>query len=57
MENQLMDKEIDRMKKIDRIKVSYANDIFLNQDNNSILPSISRCQISKSTLNKNLAKD
>ena len=43
MENQIMDKEIDRMKKIDRIKVNYANDIFVNQDNNSILPSISRC--------------
>lgn len=57
MENQSMDKEIDRMKNIDRIKVSYANDIFLNKVNNSILPSISRCQISKSTLNKNLAKD
>ena len=36
MENQSMDKEIDRMKNIDRIKVSYANDIFLNKVNNSI---------------------
>jgi hypothetical protein len=43
IENKIMDKEIDRIKKIDRIKVNHANDIFFNQDKNVILPSISRC--------------
>ena len=57
MEGEIMDREINRMKKIDRIKVNYANDLFINSDTKSILPSINKCQISKTTLNKNLEED
>ncbi len=46
MDNKILNKEIQRLQEIDRLKVSHANNIFYNPDTGSMLPSLDACQIS-----------
>lgn len=46
MDNQILNKEIQRLQEIDRLKVSHANDVFYNPNTGSMLPSLDSCQIS-----------
>ena len=46
MDNALLNREIKRMHKIDRLKVSHAKDVFYNPDTGSVLPSLNTCHIS-----------
>lgn len=40
MDNQILNKEIQRFQEIDRLKVSHANDVFYNPNTGSMLPSL-----------------
>ena len=49
--------ELERMQKIDRIKVRHANDNFYNADIGTLLPSIDTAYASNSTPHQNLLQD
>ena len=47
-ENKVLERELQRMQQIDRIKVSHAMDAFYNPETKSMLPSLDTCQASMS---------
>ena len=48
MDNALLNREINRMQEIDRLKVNHAKDVFYNPDTGSMLPSLDTCHASTS---------
>lgn len=48
MDNEMLNREIKRLQEIDRLKVTYAKDVFYNPDNGSILPNLDTCHASVS---------
>ena len=48
MDNALLNREINRMQEIDRLKVNHAKDVFYNPDTGSVLPSLDTCHASTS---------
>jgi hypothetical protein len=56
MDNEMLNREIQRMQEIDRLKVNHAKDVFYNPDSGSILPSLDTCHASASDAGRRMTQ-